>query len=196
MIAPAECDRRAAGAIRSGSTAEFGREQQRRVAEVRYCFLEPPSAAPLPHRLRKQYRDGAGPRSSRADSRGVGAIQQSTVRAGTLESRPKTTASRPPNTLPGGRPSRAQSRDALAGGGVQQRGDYHLGPVAPARHRPRRKQHVRLRARTADGRPGPQRATESLLDPTRERNGEFVLRATTRRQEPVQSGTPFRDHAE
>jgi hypothetical protein len=44
----------------------------------------------------------------------------------------------------------------LAGGGIQQRGDDHFGPVAPVRHRPRRKQYVRLRARMAHRPPGPQ----------------------------------------
>ena len=47
-----------------------------------------------------------------------------------------------------------RSCDAFAGGGVGQHGDDRLGPVAPARHRPRRKQHAHLRARTA----APQRA--------------------------------------
>jgi hypothetical protein len=72
----------------SRRTLESGREQQRGAAIVGDCFVERPSAAPLPRRLRKQHRDGAAPRWSRADSRTVGAIQQSAVRGGTLESRP------------------------------------------------------------------------------------------------------------
>jgi hypothetical protein len=66
-----------------------GREQQRGAAMVGECFGERPSAAPLPHRLRKQHRDGAARRWSHADSRTVGAIQQSAVRGGTVESRPQ-----------------------------------------------------------------------------------------------------------
>jgi hypothetical protein len=52
------------------------------------CFGERPAAAPLPHRLRKQQRAGAAHRWGGADSRTVGAIQQSAVRGATLESRP------------------------------------------------------------------------------------------------------------
>jgi len=69
-------------------TAALGREQQRGAAMVGDCFGERPSAAPLPHRLCKQQRDGAARRWSRADSHTVGTIQQSVVRGGTLESRP------------------------------------------------------------------------------------------------------------
>ena len=54
----------------------------------------------------------------------------------------------------------------LAGGGVQQRGDDHLGHVAPVRHRLRRKQHVRLRARMGHRPPGPQWAN-GAQDPHR-----------------------------
>ena len=65
----------------------------------------------------------------------------------------------------------------LADGGVQQRSDDHLGPVAPTRHRRRRKQHVRLRARMADRPPGPQRATVSLTGRGLEDVGVLLVEA-------------------
>ena len=39
----------------------------RRSGVAGYCFDERPSAPPLPHRLRKQDRDGSARRSSRVD---------------------------------------------------------------------------------------------------------------------------------
>jgi len=67
----------------------------------------------------------------------------------------------------------------LAGGGAQQRGDDHLGPVAPARRTPRS-------IRTGRSRLNPERASGPSQSGA-ERG--FGLRGATRHQEPVQPST-------
>jgi hypothetical protein len=98
-------------------------------------------------------------------------------------SQPRTVPGRR-RTADGGRRTAQPRGDhamPLAGGGIQQRGGDHLGPVAPVRHRPRRKQYVRLRAGMARRPLGPPWRTARSVRTGRSRPGPSASAARRNR---------------